>query len=127
MTGRRVRAARNLIASDDVNYSLILLVWNPTKFRYATDVCASNTCQWERAWSWLREPCRSLCRNWLHLHLPRSPIHDHPCDGCWLRGIEGAVQEVRYARLTEGDDSLTVTSDATVNPGDIAYIDGESL
>ena len=75
MTGRRVRAARNLIASDDVNYSLILLVWNPTKFRYVTDICASNTRQWERAWSWLREPCRSLCRNWLHLHFAHAALY----------------------------------------------------
>lgn len=25
-----------------------------------------------------------------------SPIHDHPCDGCWLRVCEGAVTESRY-------------------------------
>jgi cysteine dioxygenase len=31
-----------------------------------------------------------------------SPIHDHPSDGCWLRVLEGAVQEVRYGMETEG-------------------------
>jgi hypothetical protein len=28
-------AARNLIATDDTTFTLILLVWNPNKFRWA--------------------------------------------------------------------------------------------
>jgi len=25
-----------------------------------------------------------------------SPIHNHPCDGCWLKIIQGSIQEIRY-------------------------------
>jgi predicted metal-dependent enzyme (double-stranded beta helix superfamily) len=25
-----------------------------------------------------------------------SPIHNHPCKGCWMRVAEGCVQEQRY-------------------------------
>ncbi|DBA04975.1 TPA: hypothetical protein N0F65_006977 [Lagenidium giganteum] len=25
-----------------------------------------------------------------------SPIHDHPCDGCWVKVIDGAINEVQY-------------------------------
>jgi hypothetical protein len=27
-----------------------------------------------------------------------SPIHDHPCDGCWMRVYEGSVEESRYKK-----------------------------
>ena len=25
-----------------------------------------------------------------------SPIHDHPCDGCWLQVVQGGIREDRY-------------------------------
>eukprot|EP00934_Nitzschia_sp_Nitz4_P009154 Nitzschia sp. Nitz4//scaffold22_size323478//98447//99187//NITZ4_000518-RA/size323478-augustus-gene-0.230-mRNA-1//-1//CDS//3329542968//9144//frame0 len=25
-----------------------------------------------------------------------SPIHDHPCDGCWVKVLQGTVEEHRY-------------------------------
>ena len=48
---------RNLIATDDETFTLLLLCWNPGK---------------------------------------ESPIHDHPCDGCWVRVCQGKIQETRY-------------------------------
>ncbi|OQS00828.1 cysteine dioxygenase [Thraustotheca clavata] len=48
---------RNLIATDNEAYALMLLCWNKGKY---------------------------------------SPIHDHPSDGCWVRHIQGTVNEVRY-------------------------------
>lgn len=39
-----------------------------------------------------------------------SPIHDHPCDGCWMRVCEGSVQEKRYVR-EETTDTLECVSD----------------
>ena len=78
-------AARNLIATDDRTFSLILLCWNPQRF---------------------------------------SPIHDHPCDGCWMRGVEGTVQEVRYSTKAGADGSLAVTGDTSVGEGEVAYVDG---
>jgi len=50
---------RNLIATDDETFTLLLLCWNPGKY---------------------------------------SPIHDHPCDGCWMRVCQGCVNEVRYKK-----------------------------
>jgi cysteine dioxygenase len=62
---------RNLIASDNETFTLLLLCWNPGK---------------------------------------ESPIHDHPCDGCWLRVCQGAVQETRY-EINGVTDKMEVTSD----------------
>lgn len=32
-----------------------------------------------------------------------SPIHDHPCDGCWMRLCEGSVQECRFVQEPDTD------------------------
>jgi cysteine dioxygenase len=55
----RKRYTRNLIATDNKTFALMLLCWNPSQ---------------------------------------DSPIHDHECDGCWVRCLEGAVREVRYTK-----------------------------
>ena len=46
-----------------------------------------------------------------------SPIHDHPCDGCWMQCIKGSVRECRYDSTT-----LDCISDSTVNEGNLTYI-----
>lgn len=46
-----------------------------------------------------------------------SPIHDHPCDGCWLQVLEGHIQECRYSA-----DDLTCIADVQVQKGDIAHM-----
>ena len=53
---------RNLIATDHVSYTLLLLCWNPGE---------------------------------------ESPIHDHPCDGCWMEVLQGQIQECRYRPSVE--------------------------
>jgi cysteine dioxygenase len=68
---------RNLIATDNETYTLLLLCWNPGK---------------------------------------ESPIHDHPCDGCWLKVFRGSVQECRY------DSNLQCVSDETFHEGQLGYI-----
>lgn len=55
---------RNLIATDDETFTLLLLCWNPGKY---------------------------------------SPIHDHPCDGCWMRVCQGCLNEVRYVTRNNDD------------------------
>ena len=65
---------RNLIATDDVNYTLLLLCWN------------DNATQ-------------------------RSPIHNHPGDGCYMRVLSGTITEQLY-RVT-GDVSVEPTNAAT--------------
>lgn len=48
---------RNLISTDNLNYTLLLLCWNPGK---------------------------------------ESKIHNHPCDGCFVKTIRGCIREARY-------------------------------
>lgn len=45
-----------------------------------------------------------------------SPIHDHPCDGCWLKVLEGGIREVRY------DRDLNPFSQIDCQKGELSYI-----
>jgi len=45
-----------------------------------------------------------------------SPIHDHPCDGCWLQVLEGGIREVRY------DRELNQVSQIDYCEGELSYI-----
>mmetsp|Transcript_32952 Transcript_32952/g.75894 ORF Transcript_32952/g.75894 Transcript_32952/m.75894 type:complete len:159 (-) Transcript_32952:749-1225(-) len=38
-----------------------------------------------------------LCWNPGH----ESPIHNHPCDGCWMKVVKGTVQECRYEESSQ--------------------------
>lgn len=54
-----------------------------------------------------------------------SPVHDHPCDGCWFRVIQGSVCETRYL-LPDKDSvcrALVRTGECTAASGDVAYMD----
>mmetsp|Transcript_7766 Transcript_7766/g.30674 ORF Transcript_7766/g.30674 Transcript_7766/m.30674 type:complete len:290 (-) Transcript_7766:129-998(-) len=48
-----------------------------------------------------------------------SPVHDHPCRGCWMRVCEGSVTETRYARK---DGSLVEVGAATFESPAVAYV-----
>ncbi|RLN57572.1 hypothetical protein BBJ28_00018331 [Nothophytophthora sp. Chile5] len=48
-----------------------------------------------------------------------SPIHDHPTDGCWVKVIQGFVNEVRYQRQ---DGKLVETSNVVLTSG-VTYMD----
>jgi cysteine dioxygenase len=39
-----------------------------------------------------------------------SPIHDHPCDGCWMRVCAGTLQESRFVK-NPATDTLECTLD----------------
>jgi hypothetical protein len=59
-----------------------------------------------------------------------SPIHDHPCDGCWMRVVSGSVREKRYRKKQgesstgyDGTSCLMCTHDATWHEGEFAYIE----
>lgn len=45
-----------------------------------------------------------------------SPIHDHPCDGCWLQVLEGGIREVRY------DAKLNPVSRIDCGASELSYI-----
>nr|CCA17626.1 cysteine dioxygenase putative [Albugo laibachii Nc14] len=48
-----------------------------------------------------------------------SPIHDHPCDGCWVKIISGAMNEVQY-RIQQ--NKLYEVSNIILDRG-VTYID----
>jgi cysteine dioxygenase len=73
---------RNLIATDNETFTLLLPCWNAEK---------------------------------------ESPIHDHPCDGCWLRVCEGKIQETRY-KIDKDTDKMEVTSDEIFEDNYPAFI-----
>ena len=50
-----------------------------------------------------------------------SPIHDHPCDGCWMRVVHGQVCESRYKEVkhdsfSSDDDSSSTNWNTTISP-----------
>uniref|UniRef100_A0A7S2W5U3 Cysteine dioxygenase n=1 Tax=Eucampia antarctica TaxID=49252 RepID=A0A7S2W5U3_9STRA len=50
-----------------------------------------------------------------------SPIHDHPCDGCWMRVCEGSIEEYRYDK-NDSTDVLVCSSHFVYKTGQLAYI-----
>jgi len=60
-----------------------------------------------------------------------SPIHDHPCDGCWMKVLRGTVNEKRYMNVPHVDghnhyrgdhDHLVCTSDVYFTEGQDVFI-----
>ena len=49
-----------------------------------------------------------------------SPIHDHPCNGCWVRVLENSVQEVVYEKIEDG--SLEVQTDTLYISGGVTWM-----
>jgi len=43
-----------------------------------------------------------------------SPIHDHPCNGCWVRVFEGSIHEVRYTQQS-GTEKFFCSSESMYN------------
>ncbi|TDH68657.1 hypothetical protein CCR75_007473 [Bremia lactucae] len=48
-----------------------------------------------------------------------SPVHDHPTNGCWVKVIQGHVNEVRYK---EQDNKLVETANVFFKSG-VTYMD----
>ena len=49
-----------------------------------------------------------------------SPIHDHPCNGCWVRVLENSVQEVVYEK--NENESLSLTADNVYTEGGVTWM-----
>ena len=67
---------RNLIATDNQNYTLLLLCWSAGK---------------------------------------ESKVHDHPCQGCFVRTLTGSIKEWIYNINQNGD--ITLSREAVYNAG----------
>jgi cysteine dioxygenase len=50
----------------------------------------------------------------------KSPIHDHPSDGCWFAGIEGQVFEEKYFKNEKG--ILQMNSKQHLSKGQVGYM-----
>lgn len=53
----------------------------------------------------------------------RSHVHDHPCDGCWVKVMHGTVKETRYHTPEEGG-ALQEAESLEASAGDITFING---
>lgn len=73
---------RNLIATDNENYTLILLCWSAGR---------------------------------------ESKIHDHPCQGCFVRTISGRIQENTYSMHKDTDEILPMAENI-YGPGLVSYM-----
>jgi cysteine dioxygenase len=51
-----------------------------------------------------------------------SPIHDHPCEGCWMRVCTGRIRETVYKRHAS-TNSLSELKSREGNAGDVLYVD----
>ena len=56
-----------------------------------------------------------------------SPIHDHPCDGCWMKVLEGQVSESRYEIAIDNNqsshyDNLTMTQHQLYSKDSITFV-----
>lgn len=74
---------RNLVASDGIHYSLLLLCWNEGM---------------------------------------ESKIHDHPCDGCFVKALQGDIRETKYSKDADSD-TLTISSEVVIRDGTVTYMD----
>jgi cysteine dioxygenase len=58
-----------------------------------------------------------------------SPIHDHPCDGCWMKVLQGQINECRYVECQNLSQSeteipnLVCVQDMTACEGDVIYME----
>mmetsp|Transcript_32951 Transcript_32951/g.75889 ORF Transcript_32951/g.75889 Transcript_32951/m.75889 type:complete len:180 (-) Transcript_32951:600-1139(-) len=66
-----------------------------------------------------------LCWNPGH----ESPIHNHPCDGCWMKVVKGTVQECRYEESSQHqtqpqqeEQTLTCILDNLYHENESTYI-----
>jgi predicted metal-dependent enzyme (double-stranded beta helix superfamily) len=73
---------RNLVATDDRHYTLLLLCWNPGK---------------------------------------ESKVHNHPCDGCYVKTVRGCIRESQYG--VRENQEVYPTKVRFFNEGQISYID----
>lgn len=50
-----------------------------------------------------------------------SPIHDHPCDGCWVKVLQGTIEESRYVQ-DEQTQRLTETHKMRCSKDEISFM-----
>jgi cysteine dioxygenase len=81
----RLPYTRNLVATDNTHYTLLILCWNVDK---------------------------------------ESPIHDHPCDGCFIKALQGKIRESRYVKdASPESDQLVLFQETIVHSGAVTYMD----
>lgn len=50
-----------------------------------------------------------------------SKIHNHPCDGCYIRNLSGCIKETRYAVLPDSDE-IKMTANKFYCEGQVSYM-----
>ncbi|GAX13626.1 cysteine dioxygenase [Fistulifera solaris] len=52
-----------------------------------------------------------------------SPIHDHPCDGCWMRVLQGCVHEERFVKSVVDHRTMHCTRNELYSAGELLYME----
>lgn len=53
----------------------------------------------------------------------KSPVHSHPCDGCFMRCIEGKLTETQYVMKEGGKkQEMIVSKETNVEAGQVVFI-----
>jgi len=73
---------RNLVATDNKNYTLLLLCWTPGK---------------------------------------ESKIHNHPCDGCYIKALRGCIRETLYS-VHESSQEILKNKTRFYCEGQVSYM-----
>jgi hypothetical protein len=109
---------RNLIATDDETFTLLLLCWNAGKespihdhvsTRVSVCLCVLRSSRRMLMCSFFPLICLSPLLI-IHLGSTTFRLVIQPCDGCWVRLCQGRVRETRYESNDE-TDMLEVSSD----------------
>lgn len=98
-----------LVNFNDVNNELDLYKHFDSKYLYTRNLVATDKTNYALL---------VLCWN----PLLESKIHDHPCDGCFVKVLDGQIKETRYA-IDEKEGVLNVISDVVAKKNDVTYMD----
>lgn len=52
-----------------------------------------------------------------------SKVHNHPCDGCFVKSIAGQVKETKYSCVTNNCKSMELLSEVVLDQGLVTYMD----
>ena len=112
-------------------HDFILLIIIPSIFSLVYRRLQLDRCDWERYAHF--DPLKPYTRNLVSTDgttytllvlcwTGESPIHDHPCDGCWARVLQGSVRECRYKKVND-NDKLVCTLETVIEEGEVMFIE----
>ena len=95
---------RNLVEIVDGKYELIVLCWNTERGRYVHTKCNDIICIYNFA----------------------SPIHDHSNSHCFMKILDGTLEEIHYYWPKEGESQAIREKERFLHSrDDVTYMEGK--